>query len=465
MKSVIIQKPLLEDLKESIGLQNKLELDKAVYFVSLINSMPTSYRGNEIDFMRVNLDSQKLKGVDWKAADYMRFLIKNRFIEKVRNHSSFHGKCAAYRIPEQYFHGEIVPFRIWNKSVLEKFDQKGRDSSKSHQMDFCREQRPHLVRWFDENLSINREDAHNEISYYRNNDDHQKYIHSMQLISEWEDKSWTYSIKPETDNRLHTTLTRTNRSLRKHLRYQDKGLVGLDLKTSQPYFLCAILKGLCFRDIDYLERIGATKILGMNLIQELCALVDIDEARAFACDVINEDLYNVLIKIIPIQYDLETGKPFRIVINGKGMKEFITKKLYESERDCMKEVVLTVFNCKKGYSSAETKAFAAAFPSIYAIIQRIKEDEDVEFYQLLSHVEAYCLLDCVAKKIAAKYPEMPLLSIHDSLVTTDDMKTLLQNKMEKYLFDITRLKPTIELENWTEDKGITINNKLLITLM
>lgn len=452
---VIIQKQLLSDLKKSIGQQSKLELDKAAYFVSLLNSLPTSYRGDEIDFTEVNLDSQKLKEIDWKAADYIRFLIKNGLIEKVRNHSSFHGKCAAYRIPEPYFYDEIVSFRIWNKSILDKFDQKGRASSKLHQMEFCREQRPHLVKCFNESLSINREEAHNEISCYRNTDDHKKYIHGMQLISEWDNNSWTYSIKTDTDNRLHTTLTRTNRSLRKHLRYQGKGLVGLDKKTSQPYFLCAILKGLCFQDIEYLERIGAAKVLGIDLIQELFALTDIDEARAFAYTVINKDLYNALIEVIPINYDSETGKPFRIIINGKGKKDFITKELYDSERDCIKEVVLSIFNCKKGYSSPETKALASAFPSIYAIIQRIKEDEDVEFYQLLSHVEAYCLLDYAAKKIAAKNPEMPLLSIHDSLVTTEDMKELLQDEMEKYLYDITGLKPTIKIENWAGDNSNT----------
>jgi hypothetical protein len=447
---VIIQKQLLSELKVSIAKQNELELDKAVYIVSLLNSLPTFNRSNENEVPYVNIDSQRLKSVISNYPKYIRFLVKNGFMEKVRNHSSMHNKCIAYRIPEKYQFCEIEPFKVWNKSLLKRFDQKGRGVSKIYQMESCRELRLHLVNSFNEYLSINQQDAYNEISCYRNTDNHQKYIHGMQLISEWDNKSWTYSIKPDTDNRLHTTLTRTNRSLRKYLRYKGRYLVGLDLKTSQPYFLCAILKGLCFNDLDYLERIGATKILGKDLINDLYGLTDIDEARSFANTVINEDLYNALIEVIPMQYDSDTGKPFRIVINGKAMKDFKTKKIYYTERDCMKEVVLTILNCKKGYSSAETKAFAAAFPSIYSIIQRIKEE--VEIYKLLSNVEAYCLLDYTAKKIAAKNPNMPLLSIHDSLVTTVDNAKLLQIEMEKYLLELTELKTSIEQENWIEDE-------------
>lgn len=449
---VIIQKRLLSTLQESIANQDKLDLDKAVYFVSLLNSLPTSFRGDDIDFTEVNLDSQKLKEVNWKAADYMRFLVKNGFVEKVRNHSSFYRKCAAYRIPEKYYYDEIVGFKIWDRSLLNKFDHKGRDCSKHQKMELCKKLRPHLVKCFDDDLKINREDAHNEISCYRNTVAHQKYVHGMQLISEWDSKSWTYSIEPDTDNRLHTTLTRTNKSLRKHLSYKGKGLVGLDLKTSQPYFLCAILKGLCLEDMEYLERIGAAKIMGEKLIQELCNLVDIDEARCFAKIVINKDLYDVLAEVIPIDHDSETGKPFRIVPNKKSKAEFWIKRIYESERDCMKEVLLTIFNCKKGYRSAEIRAFAATFPTIHKIIQQIKGHFD--FYKLLSPVEAHCLLDCVAKKIATNYPEKPLWSIHDSLVTTEDWAIILRQEFEEGLLELTGLKPTIEIEKWGEGYSI-----------
>lgn len=37
---------------------------------------------------------------------------------------------------------------------------------------------------------------------------------------------------------------------------------------------------------------------------------------------------------------------------------------------------------------------------------------------LLQHLEADCVLDYTCKKIAKKYPDMPLFTIHDSIITT-----------------------------------------------
>ncbi|WP_461589780.1 hypothetical protein, partial [Winogradskyella sp.] len=223
-------------------------------------------------------------------------------------------------------------------------------------------------------------------------------------------------------------------------------------KTSQPYFLSTILIGLCLQDMEYLKRIGAVKMIGKGLIQELYNYTDIDEARCFVDIVINEDLYHVLAKIIPINYDSETGKPFRNVRNNNIRGEFRVKRIYKSKRDCIKEAVLTIFNCKKGYHSAEVKAFANAFPSIHKTIQHIKGHCD--FNRLINPVEAFCLLDCVAQKIAAIHPNMPLWSIHDSLVTTEDWARILHQDFEENLFDLTNLKPTIKIEWWGEKWSI-----------
>ena len=53
----------------------------------------------------------------------------------------------------------------------------------------------------------------------------------MQLILEYDKKDWKYSINPNSDNRLHTNLTRTNKELRKCLYYKEDRLSAVDIRT------------------------------------------------------------------------------------------------------------------------------------------------------------------------------------------------------------------------------------------
>ena len=99
----------------------------------------------------------------------------------------------------------------------------------------------------------------------------------------------------------------------------------------------------------------------------------------------------------------------------------------------------------------EAAVFRRTYPSIHKIMTCIK-DNGVKFSRLLQYVEAYCLLDSVANKIHEKYPEMPLLSIHDSLVTTESYKDILKEEMYILLKKITTIKPQLKLEDWKEEK-------------
>ncbi|MEP3209546.1 MAG: hypothetical protein ABJN95_10175 [Maribacter sp.] len=445
-KRVIIQKALLANLKKSISNQDRLRLDLAVYIIGEINRIPTLYRNNDNDTRYAKIYSQRLKKDIHNYKEYMDFLSKAGFIENVQNYSTNKNESNAFQVPIQYYLDELVLFTITDKILLRKFEANGWSCEQAEKMNLCHIERPHLVKWFNERLSMDAIEAYKDIGSLRNIDDQKKYTHGFQLISEWANKAWSYSIKWDTDERLHSTLTRSNKILRKHIRYNGESIVGLDLKTSQPFFFCSILKGICKRDMSLLNRIGAVDILGEKLIHELFDVIELMDSRKFASTVVNEDLYVALAEIIPMEYD-GIGKPYRMIYKKNNWPEKWVKKSYDSERDCMKDVMLQIFNCKPSFNSKEINAFTNAFPSVSKIINLIKES-GIEFYKLLSHVESYCLLDYTAKKFAAENPNVFLLSIHDSLVTTKPNAELLHTNMEDYLFEITGLRPQIVVENW-----------------
>ncbi|HIP33909.1 MAG TPA: hypothetical protein EYG89_04135 [Bacteroidia bacterium] len=95
----------------------------------------------------------------------------------------------------------------------------------------------------------------------------------------------------------------------------------------------------------------------------------------------------------------------------------------------------------------EAVIFRNTYPSIHKIIKCLY-DNGVKFSELLTFIEAYILLDVVAKEISIKHPNMPLGSIHDSLVTTFEYEDLLKEEMINLIEEATTLKVKVDFEHW-----------------
>lgn len=456
-KTVIIQEALLNDLRElliqdSQFSQKELKLDYAVFYVSLINSLPTFYRGEEQEERIARLNSQIMRKYSSNYTYYIDFLVKKELIELVKEYGADTGESRTYKIADKYSYDEIVSYPITDKKLLGKFTDK---TTTVKGKEICKAQRPHLVKFFDEHLQINSHKAFKIVELYQK-ENYAKYLCGTQLITEFHTQDWHYSNNPDSDNRLHSSLTRLNKALRPFVTYKGEHLGSVDIRTSQPYFFSVILEAILKKNKKLFKQIGATSLLTNENIEGLLALeIDRDEVIKFVLSVLNkeEGFYTLFQKELDITYD-ETGKPFRMVTNYINREKKIVnkdnpkrKEVYETERDFAKSIVMEIFYSSPKSTVSEVKMFREKYPSVFKIIKYIKE-ECVEFHKLLSHIEAYCLLDYVALKFSKKYPDIPLWSIHDSLVTTENYLPLLKEETERLLYDITTLKVNTKEEYW-----------------
>jgi hypothetical protein len=387
---------------------------------------------------------------------YIDFLVKNGLIEMVKNYGTDTRESRTYKIADKYSDDEVVSYEITDKKLLSKFSEK---ATSMKEEESCKVKRPHLVKFFDEHLKIDSCMAYNLIKSYQL-ENYKKYICGTQLITEFHTQDWHYS-NCDTDNRLHSSLTRLIKVFRPIVTYKGECLGTIDIRSSQPYFFSVILKAILLKDKKLLKQIGATSLLTNKNIEGLFALeIDRKEVIEFVQSVINndEDFYTFIRKELVITYD-ESGNPFRMVTNYSNRKKKIInteeprrKEVYESERDFAKSVVMEIFYSSPKSTVSEVKMFKDKFPSVFKIIKYIK-DECVEFHRLLSHIEAYCLLNCVALKFSKKYPDIPLWSIHDSLVTTANYLPLLKKETEKLLLDVTTLQSYTKEEYWYQYLG------------
>lgn len=462
MKKVLIQKQLLKELEVAISEHPNLKVDVAVFFLSLFNSIPTYYREEEEQTDNISLDSQRLKYYHRQYTQYLDFLINYGFIEKVKNYGADIGECNAFILLNKHKLDDLVSYEIKDKTFLKKFDDKGRDKYKKEVENRlkCEKERPHLVKFFDEKLTIKAREAHNEIKHLiKDEKGRRKYSTNMVMIKELHTQEWKYSMKPKSDNRLHSNLTRSPKVLRKHIRYEEKHIYGVDLKTSQPFFLCVLIKAILKRDKGLLEQIKATHVLTDEAIEKLFNLdLNRDDLIEFVQSVLERDFYNEFEKKLSIDYD-DSGLPYRIASNFlskdknrrkrkyEDKKEPTRKVSFKTSRDLVKAVVMEIFYSKPKTRIKEAKAFREAYPSVSKIFMCLDECK-VKFSYLLQYVEAYVLLDFTAKRIHEDYPEMPLFSIHDALVTNETWKNILKQEMLKHIKAITTINPNLEIEDW-----------------
>jgi hypothetical protein len=461
MKKVLIQKQLLKDLEVAISEHSKLKVDVAVFFLSMFNSIPTFYR-EEDQTDDISLDSQRLKKYHSKYNLYLDFLMTSGFIVKIESYGADMGKCNVFSLCNQYTLDELICYEIKDKPLLKKFDNNGRDEYDKGRRMFCERQRAHLVMFFDEKLTIKAREAHDEIKHLNKDEkSKRKYATNMVMITEFHSQEWKYSMKPKSDNRLHSNLTRSPKALRKHIRYDGEYIYGVDLKTSQPFFLCVLIKAIIKKDKGLLEQIKATNIISDETIEKLFNLdLNKDDLIEFVQSVLTKDFYNEFEIKLSIDYD-DSGVPYRMVSNFPRKKKSVRKRKYEevkeptrkvsfkTSRDLVKAVVMEIFYSKPKTTIKEAKAFREAYPSVSKIFMCLDECK-VKFSYLLQYVEAYVLLDYTAKRIHEDYPKMPLFSIHDALVTNETWKNILEQEMLKHIKAITTINPNLEIEDWKD---------------
>jgi hypothetical protein len=71
---------------------------------------------------------------------------------------------------------------------------------------------------------------------------------------------------------------------------------------------------------------------------------------------------------------------------------------------------------------------------------------------LLQNIEADCILDYSTKLISKQNPEIPLFTIHDSIVTTSDNIEIVEKQFRKYLRKYFGIIPELKREPWVVQK-------------
>lgn len=229
------------------------------------------------------------------------------------------------------------------------------------------------------------------------------------------------------------------KELRKFIKYDGKNLHSIDIVNSQPFLARPLLNEGYFQRNNISDKIVNPRLTSQHdfpimLVENIIKVKNQSDVKNYINVVTQGKFYEQFAEIL-IENSLFEGDIEDSLIRKK-VKEITFASLYSP-------------NTAIGYNP-EVKIFSDVFPGVYSMIKIIKtgHGEHSAYSILLQRLEAELILDKVCKRINKAYPNIPIFTIHDSIVTTEEYIPIVTNFMRKIMKINIGASPVLKIEEW-----------------
>lgn len=455
------------------------------YYIVVPASLTTKKIQKEIDQSNLNIDylywlvsqiliknNYNLDGIpenEWKPLcskllekypyDYkphLKFLCSdNSGLDKVlwRNNYAL-GKCYSYKLSNSFFMDKGRIHEITDKKLLRHL-KKLYPNNISYNYKFERRYK-FLAKYFkDNNLQINAQEAidkNNELfndGYFNPTKKVFKQRNNLIQICSILNQKFEINFNPNTDGRIHTVITSLSKPLRQYVTYKGELLSEVDLTSSVPLFCYYILKSAAgFNTNTHFNKIihQSKTEYPFEMFNVKANKLDKDEIERFGRKILDGTFYSSFVEVLNLIDDNdEKFDKEKYLKNIKGSNSHHAKQLQK----IMKKPILSMMNAKESKFKTEQELFKNQFPTILGWINEFKKDNHKLFSYLMLQTESYFMLDVVARTLNNDPTnKMPLITLHDCLVTTQKNLDILYGKMEDILSKELGFTPMLTKEEW-----------------
>jgi hypothetical protein len=225
--------------------------------------------------------------------------------------------------------------------------------------------------------------------------------------------------------RVHTPYTSLLKSLRSYLSYQDRPLVSIDISNSQPLILASLLPK-CFP-------------IALPIPHSLPHDVKPDKETAITNELPNTNRDSQMPENCDIRQYVqlcEQGAIYEYLMDGSA---YTNRQAFKA--DFYKEVLFGTG--KRQYQL--TKEFRSKFPNVYGVIQKYKRDDYRSLARKMQRAESKIMIDGVCYRLATEFPDIPVITIHDSIMTTSEHVATVARLITEEFAQIG-LKPSLKQE-------------------
>lgn len=440
--------------------------DKFVYMIHLINQVCVAKKDEESEFTKLFAPLLKDKfGTNYKR--YLEYLIERNIIVCNNHYSVTNHISKGYKFTEIHKKSILKEVKITDNKTIDKV-KTFTNLESGRVFNILPETPKHSIqifeKWFNDKLTIdisgvekkleemkskelsqnsrvyesymtNKEDKALKKEYENLKDPYRAYSRRMMPALTIKNKQYLLN-KDRTSGRLHSPLTQLKKVLRQYLRYDGEKLVSIDIKNSQPYLSTVLFN----RNYFNLNKMGARLKLYNNSVDYKKSPI----------------AFHYVSQKVPPE---DVGVYISQVTKGNFYEEFaeqlVEKGLLSADiadkRKEAKNITFTSFfspNRLKQHVE-EIKLFEEIYPNVYKNFAFVKKGKHHNTLAcVLQNLEAEIILEDICKKIAFKYPEAPIFTIHDSIVTTNKYLQAIKQIMEEVLIERVGYPPVLTIEKW-----------------
>ncbi|MEZ7500750.1 hypothetical protein QO200_18700 [Flavobacterium sp. Arc3] len=360
------------------------------------------------------------------------------------------GHSFSYKLSPFYANKKLKIYTITDQNLMKKikpkFALKIQPSVRKHYS--------FLTSYLDpKKITVQLSDAlnHNERLYLENSD-YQKYLLNASKILKMNNGEFYMTHKPETDGRIHTSLSGFPKEFRKFLRYENSVLAEIDISASVPTFLFFILSNLTNNNCHLNSIINSTKTYYNHymLVKKRVALCS-KELEQFQIQIGEGTLYERFVDgFHTIHLFDERLKPDEYLLSAVE-KKFNRK--FDGDMDDLIKVVktnmLSMLNAKPNTFVNEKAVFQSYFPKMHFFITELKKKNHRFYSYLTLQTESYFMLNIVARQLNKDFrKKIPLLTLHDCIVTTEDKASIVKTFMETTFLKELGFVPMLKSKTW-----------------
>lgn len=418
----------LEELVEKRPVPNapfqknpKKSADRLAYFIGQVGTK-VKHSGN--GELKVNLHSTYLQDVHKNYKAYLNYAIEEGIL--VVN-DSYCWECKetftmSYWFSEDYADpDELKPYFIRDLSFVKTIIKKKRNEV---EIKGTIAKYPYLYKWIDQ-ITYNEKEIDQILTDHYGNDIKSKQIQKSKLWRLENKDLWNF--KTCRAGRLFTPITSIKKEVRRALRFNGESLKEIDLNSSVFFFSLAFLdqkfaeSNNCIR--NRLKDANPT-YFNNHTIDDFYNTDNPCEGK-FEKHVLSGELYERVKRLwneaFDKDYSLKEAKiRFIAILNYPEQFEAkemdILKKEYPYEIELFRKLNTGFRRTKNGAGHLERRAGDMTCP----------------FSRFTHGLESSFMLDDVCKTLSVEYPECPLYTVHDAILTTAKylkvVKTILKQK-------------------------------------
>jgi hypothetical protein len=389
----------------------------------------------------VPLSSQVLKRINVSYAAYLKCLIENKIIAAKHNgegKASYQtgSTCKRYKFCDHY--DELIFEPIVNTKLISKLDSSGSLPIPMY-----------LSCWFNNKLTVNNLAA-DKILKRKKKNKHQHAI-SIMRINKYD---YFYS-RDRKGMRIHSNLTSLKRCFRKYLEYNGNRLIEIDIKFSQPF----IIANLILNKLFYQNPSISSTITLIDIYHMYINTRKINTSSTYSNH--TTSLYHVsnFIHKISMYIDAPDVKLFKEIIETDDIYEVLMDEqlLGVKTRNGAKKIFYKIFYSKADSKSKFKRALLNYFPNVFKILDLYKQESEIFPWHnpekphaaiavLLQYIESHLVVDTACKRISELYPDAPLFTIHDSVMTTREYSGYVGKILETSIEEMTGTMPMIVIK-------------------